>query len=55
MMPVPVPIDVPPQLPAYHFQLAPTPRLPPVKESDVLLLTQMGLVPVAAVAGKEVS
>ena len=25
-----LPIEVPPQLPAYHAQLAPAPRLPPV-------------------------
>ena len=27
---VPVPTKVPPQLPLYHFQVAPAPRLPPV-------------------------
>ena len=27
----PVPLVVPPQEPEYHFQIAPTPKLPPVK------------------------
>ena len=31
---VPVPTNVPPGLPVYHFQLAPAPKLPPTVDSD---------------------
>jgi hypothetical protein len=52
---VPVPTDVPPQDPLYHFQLPPTPRLPPFTLSVVFLPTQIVVVPVIEVAGIEVS
>ena len=52
---LPVPTDVPPQLPLYHLQLAPVPRLPPVVLSVVLLPLQMVVVPLIDVAGTEVS
>lgn len=55
VMLVPVPAAVPPQLPLYHFQLPPTPRLPPVKPSVVLLPKNMVVVPVMEVAGTDVS
>lgn len=32
---------MPPQLPLYHFQLAPVPKLPPVNESVVEFPLQM--------------
>jgi hypothetical protein len=51
----PVPAAVPPQVPLYHFQLAPVPRLPPLTLSVVLLPRQMVVVPVMPVAGTEVS
>ena len=52
---LPVPTDVPPQLPLYHFQLAPAPRLPPLTLSVVFLPRQIVVVPVIDVAGTEVS
>lgn len=49
----PVPTKVPPQLPLYHFHVAPVPKLPPVKESVVELPLQIvpkvALIKVAAV------
>ena len=42
----PVPTDVPPQLPEYHFQLAPVPRAPPETDSVVELPLQIVVVPV---------
>jgi len=52
---LPVPTDVPPQLPLYHFQLAPAPRLPPLTLNVVFLPRQIVVVPVIDVAGTEVS
>ena len=51
----PVPAAVPPQVPLYHFQLAPAPRLPPLTLSVVFLPRQIVVVPVIDVAGTEVS
>ena len=45
----------PPQLPLYHFQLAPVPRLPPITLSVVLPPRQIVVVPLIEVAGTEVS
>ena len=52
---LPVPTDVPPQLPLYHLQLAPTPRLPPLTLNVVFLPRQIVVVPLIEVAGTEVS
>lgn len=53
---VPVAIEVPPQLPSYHFQLAPAPRKPPDKETLVVCPRQIvAAVVLAEVAGLEVS
>ena len=52
---LPVPTDVPPQLPLYHLQLAPTPRLPPVVLSVVLWPLHIVVVPLIEVAGTDVS
>ena len=52
---LPVPTDVPPQLPLYHFQLAPIPRLPPLTLNVVFLPKQIVVVPLIEVAGTEVS
>jgi hypothetical protein len=52
---VPVPTEVPPQLPSYHFQLAPAPNLPPEKVSVLLCPKQMVLVPEILFAGTDVS
>ena len=52
---LPVPTDVPPQLPLYHLQLAPAPRLPPVVLSVVLWPLHMVVVPLIDVAGTDVS
>ena len=49
----PVPTKVPPQLPEYHFQLAPVPRLPPLTVRVVLPPLQMVVVPVMPVAAVE--
>ena len=51
----PVLIAVPPQLPLYHFQLAPVPRLPPLTLNVVLPPRQIVVVPLIEVAGTEVS
>jgi hypothetical protein len=49
----PVPTRVPPQLPVYHFQLAPVPSEPPTSVSVELLPVQMvvglAVAPVGAV------
>lgn len=52
---LPVPTEVPPQLPLYHFQAPPAPSVPPDTLSVVDLPKQMVLVPVMDVAGNEVS
>jgi len=49
----PVPTKVPPQLPEYHFQLAPVPKLPPLTDSVVLPPLQMVVVPVMAVGAED--
>ena len=51
----PVFIAVPPQLPLYHFQLAPVPRLPPLTLNVVVLPRQMVVVPLIDVAGTDES
>jgi hypothetical protein len=55
VMLAPVPAAVPPHVDVYHFQLAPTPRLPPLTESVVFLPRHIVVVPVIEVAGIEVS
>ena len=53
---LPLPASAPLQLPLYHFQLAPVPRLPPVIDSVVLWPLQIVVeLAVADVAGTEVS
>jgi hypothetical protein len=52
---LPVAMDVPPQLPLYHFQLAPVPRVPPLTLSVVDVPKQIMLEPVMDVAGIELS
>ncbi len=52
---LPVPTEVPPQLPLYHLQLAPAPRLPPLTLNVVFLPRQIVVVPVIEVAGTDVS
>jgi hypothetical protein len=52
---VPVPAAVPPHDEVYHFQLPPTPRLPPVKLRVVFLPRQIVVVPVIPLAGTDVS
>jgi hypothetical protein len=52
---LPVPTDVPPQLPLYHLQLAPLPSEPPIGVRVVLLPLQMVVVPLIEVAGTDVS
>jgi len=52
---LPVPTAVPPQLPLYHFQLEPIPRLPPLTLNVVFLPKQIVVVPLIEVAGTEVS
>ncbi len=51
----PVPRNVPPQLPLYHFQLAPVPKLPPttvrVDESVRHIVPLEALTDVGAVEG----
>lgn len=46
----PVPANVPPQLPVYHFQLAPVPKLPPLTDKLVALPLQMLLFAASDVA-----
>ena len=49
---LPVPTAVPPQLPEYHFQTAPVPKLPPVTVSVMLvfglILFALALMPTGA-------
>jgi hypothetical protein len=52
---LPVPTGVPAQLPLYHFQLAPAPRLPPLTLNVVDVPLHMVVVPVIEFAGLEVS
>ena len=52
---LPVPTDVPTQLPLYHLQLALVPRLPPLTLKVVFLPRQIVVVPVIEVAGTDVS
>ena len=53
---VPVANEVPPQLPSYHFQLAPAPKLPPESDTPVDCPKQIvALVALAVVAGLDVS
>ena len=52
---VPVLIEEPPQLPLYHLQLAPVPKLPPFTLNVVLLPRHIVVVPLIEVAGTDVS
>jgi hypothetical protein len=52
---LPVPIEVPPQVPLYHFQLAALPRYPPFTLNVVEEPLHTVEVPVIEVAGLEVS
>ena len=54
---LPVPADVPPQLPVYHFQLADVPKLPPLTLSVRLPPRQTVELPddVIELAGADVS
>ena len=52
---LPVPTDVPPQEPLYHFQLAPVPKLPPLRLKVVLWPLQIVVVPLMLFVGTEVS
>ena len=52
---VPVPAEVPPHEPLYHFQLPPVPRLPPDMLSVLLWPLQIVVVPLMLFVGTEVS
>ena len=52
---MPVPTEVPPQLPLYHFQLPPVPSEPPFKVNVLLWPLQIVVVPLMLVAGTDVS
>ena len=52
---LPVPTDVPPQDPLYHFQDAPLARLPPFMLKVVLEPLQTVVVPLMLITGREVS
>ena len=53
---LPVPTEVPPQLPLYHFQLADVPNVPPFTDKVVLLPLQIVVVVAETeVAGTDVS
>lgn len=51
----PEPTSVPAHDPLYHFQLAPSPSLPPFTDNVELVPRQMVVVPLIEVAGKDVS
>ena len=51
----PVPTEVPPHEPLYHFQLPPAPNLPPLILNVLLWPTHIVEVPLMLVAGTEVS
>ena len=51
----PVPSAVPPHDPLYHFQLAPTPKLPPLTEMVTAFPKHTVVEPLIEVAGTEVS
>jgi hypothetical protein len=55
VMLAPVATEVPPQLPLYHLQLAPVPKVPPVIERAVVVPWQIVVFPVTEAAGTEVS
>ncbi len=52
---LPVPTDVPPQLPLYHLQLAPVDKVPPLALKVVFCPRQMLVIPIIDVAGTEES
>ena len=52
---LPDPIEVPPQVPLYHFHEAPWPSVPPLTVNVVLVPRQMVDVPVIDDAGNELS
>jgi hypothetical protein len=52
---VPVAIEVPPQLPLYHFQLPPVPNEPPLNVNVLLWPLHIVVVPLMLVAGTELS
>ena len=52
---VPVPAEVPPHEPLYHFQLPPVPRLPPDSLSVLLWPLHNVVVPLMLFVGTDVS
>ena len=52
---LPVPTDVPLQLPKYHFQLPPVPNEPPLSDNVLLWPRQIVEVPLMLLAGTELS
>ena len=53
---VPVPMDVPPHVPIYHFHEAPVPKVPPLNVRTLVSDKQNVLfVPLTLTAGAEVS
>lgn len=52
---LPVPAEVPPQLPLYHLQVAPVPRLPPLIVRVVVFPLHMVVLPLTELAGVDVS
>ena len=52
---LPLPAAVPPQLPVYHCQLAPVPRLPPVTVNVALFPEQSVVVVLPILVGAELS
>ena len=52
---LPVPTDVPLQLPKYHFQLPPVPKEPPLSDNVLLWPRQIVEVPLMLLAGTELS
>jgi hypothetical protein len=52
---LPVPTDVPLQLPKYHFQVPPVPSEPPLSDNVLLWPRQIVEVPLMLLAGTELS
>jgi hypothetical protein len=50
---LPVPTDVPPQEPEYHWAVAPVPAVPPAMNSTVEPPAQMGPPPLKSIGAKE--
>jgi len=53
VMLVPDPMEVPPQLPAYHRQVAPVPREPPLRVRVVEVPGQIELSPLIELAAED--